>query len=242
MVESKQVWFDYTLTANDERNLAAFKRDKKIKKITRDGVEMHQKQAELTYVNDIPELIRRIRAARGLTEDMGLCWKMDDGKKSLKLMVQVLDRNQATPCSTNTIMMVAEVPNIQESFQSVHTILKIVKWNQYISNTDSNHTTFDNKMFAYLTSIATGNARHPSPLCDWSSADPDESCNLRTTETMREYFEKFKQGNVEPKDCGGLKWKPVWAVWKNIDSGNLVLTVDQLHANLGLVNGLYKGC
>ena len=201
-----------------------------------DGV--HQKRGELVYVNDLQALYRRVVVARGMTEEVGVVFNMDDGKGSFKIIWQILDLKNAKHQSPDTIQVLCDLPGVKESASSVHKVLKLIKFDDFARNNKSFLTT-DYKMKAILCNIKGGSARHPSPFCDFDRRYPDQACHARTLETERANWEKFESGH-ESKNCNGIQAEPRWEMLKNIDNGTLELVVPQLHTLLGMVNRLQQ--
>ena len=64
---------------------------------------VYEKKATLTYVNDLESLYRRVTTARGMTEEFGVVYNMDDGKGSFKIIWEILDLKNVKHQSPDTV-------------------------------------------------------------------------------------------------------------------------------------------
>ena len=125
------------------------------------------------------------------------------------------------------------MPKIKESIPIVHKVLNLIKFDKFVEN-HKNFIAVDFKMYSMLLKIKGTSARHPCINCQWNSYGESETGEKRTLKTWQDNWEKLKSG-AQPKECGGLKAEPRWAMLKNIETGSLVLAPPQLHIFLGMV-------
>ena len=161
LVSTKWDFFECKLTTLETSNLTACLATGVIKKgEIRNKKQIYLRKSELTYVNDLEALYRRIVFFRKLPGDPPIAWKIDDGKKSFKIMWQVINLDDINFCSPDTLQVIAELPKIPETTRTVHEILNIIGFDSFCSKF-KNLLTVDFKMYAILLNIKGTSARHP---------------------------------------------------------------------------------
>ena len=172
LVSTKWDFFECKLSKLETTNLKALLATGTIKKgemrgTGKDRKQIYLRKSELTYVNDLEAFYRRIIIYRDLQGDPPIAWKIDDGKKSFKIMWQIINLDDINFCSPDTLQVIAEVPKIPETTRTVHEILTTIGFDSFCSKF-KNLLTVDFKMYAILLNIKGSSARHP---CIYSAFD-----------------------------------------------------------------------